>query len=197
MIVFPTLYFMKIKADKMKIIERDRSRSIGQAAIHGEFELVDTEGKIRTSEEFRGKWLLVYFGFTHCPDVCPEELEKLAIVLDRLLLKHKLDIVPLFITVDPERDTPQLLKKYLAEFTDKFIGLSGTKEQVEKATRAFRVYYSMGPKDRDGDYIVDHTIITYLIGPKGDLIDYYGQTRTAEDIERAVLIHTRNKANKL
>jgi len=181
-----TGYVMYLKNERRKKVERERSRTIGKAAIGGSFELVDTNGNLRKSDEFLGRWLLIYFGFTHCPDVCPEELEKLSKVIENLG-KAKYDIVPLFITVDPERDTPEMVKKYLEEFSDKFIGLTGTTEQVDKATRAYRVYYSAGPRDKDNDYIVDHTIISYLIDPKGELVDYFGQTKDAEEIEKTVI----------
>lgn len=181
-----TGYFIYLKKLKQEKIEQEKTRSYGKAAISGSFELVDTTGKLRTSEEFHGRWMLVYFGFTNCPDVCPEELEKLSAVIEKLH-RDKVDIVPIFISVDPERDTPEIVDKYLKEFSDKFIGLTGTKEQVEKTTRSYRVYYSVGPKDKDNDYIVDHTIITYLIGPKGELVDYFGQTKLAQEIENTIL----------
>lgn len=181
-----TGYFLYLKNLRQEKIERERTRTLGKAAIGGSFELIDTTGKLRTSQEFLGKWLLIYFGFTHCPDVCPEELDKLALVIGNLS-KQNVEIVPLFISVDPERDTPELVGKYLKEFSDKFIGLTGSKEQIDKATRAYRVYYSVGPKDKDNDYIVDHTIISYLINPKGELVDYFGQTKLAPEIENTIL----------
>lgn len=187
-LAFLTGYFMYLKKLKQDKIEQEKTRTFGKAAIGGSFELVDTTGKLRKSDEFRGNWLLIYFGFTHCPDVCPEELEKLATVVDKLSKKN-FPILPLFISVDPERDNPQLVGKYLSEFSDKFIGLTGTKEQVEKATRAHRVYYSVGPKDKENDYIVDHTIITYLVNPEGELVDYFGQTKQAEEIEATIMFH--------
>lgn len=180
-----TGYFLYLKGLRVQKIEREKSRTYGKAAIGGSFELVDTTGKTRSSDEFAGKWLLIYFGFTNCPDICPEELEKISIVVDNLK-KENYDITPLFISVDPERDTPENVGKYLKEFSDHFIGLTGTKEQVEKATRAYRIYYSVGPKDKDNDYIVDHTIISYLVSPTGELVDYFGQTKLAPEMENTI-----------
>lgn len=187
-IVFTLGYLYKLKSDRQKQIDFNNKMTMGQADIKCLFDLVDTDGKKRTSEEFRGRWLLVYFGFTHCPDVCPEELEKLSEAIDRLH-KEKFDITPLFITVDPQRDKPALMRKYLDEFSSKWIGLTGDDEQIGRTAKSFRVYYSPGPKDQDNDYIVDHTIISYLIGPKGQLMEYFGQTRTVDDVENLIKSH--------
>ncbi|KAI7688284.1 hypothetical protein SSS_03916 [Sarcoptes scabiei] len=163
-------------------MEKQRKKALGQAQIGGRFELIDQNGKPFTSHNLEGKWAMVYFGFTHCPDVCPDELEKIVKAIELLESKKADPIQPVFISVDPERDSVEAVREYIKEFSPKFIGLTGTKEKVEQATRAYRVYYSAGPRDQQNDYIVDHTIITYLINPEGDLVDYYGQTKTAEDI---------------
>ena len=177
-------YTYYLKEEKRKMLEKERNRSIGKAAIGGRFDLIDQDGKRVTSDDFLGKWILLYFGFTHCPDICPEEMEKMVKVIDTLEKSGvgRDQLVPVFISVDPERDTPAVVKSYLSEFSNKIIGLTGSVEKVNEATKNFRVYYSIGPKDEVNDYIVDHTIIMYLIDPDGRFVDYYGQLKTAEMI---------------
>ncbi|XP_044535923.1 protein SCO2 homolog, mitochondrial [Gracilinanus agilis] len=167
-------------------LEALRSAAVGQ----GDFQLVDHMGQPRCKADFVGQWVLLYFGFTHCPDVCPEELEKLATVVRTLEAEPGLPSVqPLFITVDPERDDVAAVGRYVREFHPRLLGLTGTPEQVRQASQAYRVYYSAGPRDEDQDYIVDHSIIIYLLNPDGLFTDYYGRSKTEEQIVASVRGH--------
>jgi protein SCO1/2 len=167
-----------------------RSGSVGTALLGGEWELVDHTSTKVTSADFLGEWILIYFGFTHCPDICPEELEKIVAVVDKIDENKKVNnLRPVFITVDPHRDTPEAVGKYCKDYSPKLVALTGSNEQISKATRAYRVYFSEGPKDEDEDYIVDHTIITYLVNPEGKFQDYYGQTKTVDQMVTSITNH--------
>lgn len=180
------------KKEKEEMIEKERNKSIGRPALGGPFSLIDHNNKPTKSEDFLGQWVLIYFGFTHCPDICPDELEKMIEVVDEIdKIKSLPDLTPILITIDPDRDTPEAMATYVKEFSPKLIGLTGTTAQVEQVSRAYRVYYSQGPKDEDNDYIVDHTIIMYLVGPDGEFVEYFGQNKKNVEIANSIAAHMR------
>jgi protein SCO1/2 len=150
----------------------------------GSFSLIDQDGMRRTEMDFRGKYMLIFFGYTFCPDVCPTTLAVEAEALDQLGERAG-SIVPIFITVDPKRDTPEKLKSYLSAFEaappssrPKFVGLTGTAEEIEQAADAYEVYYRAHLDGRFGGaegYSVDHTGNVYLMDPEGKFVSYYSQ----------------------
>ncbi|XP_063309456.1 protein SCO1 homolog, mitochondrial [Pelobates fuscus] len=177
-------YLKKVKEEN---IEKERNRSIGKPLLGGPFSLIDHNGQPKTDKDFHGQWVLLYFGFTHCPDICPEEIEKMILVVDEIdKIPSIPNLTPLFITIDPERDDKDAVSRYIKEFSPKLIGLTGSVEQIEAVAKAYRVYFSPGPKDDDNDYIVDHTIIMYLIGPDGSFVDYYGQNKNNAEISVSI-----------
>ncbi|XP_053572287.1 protein SCO2 homolog, mitochondrial [Bombina bombina] len=180
------LRWEKQEQQKMQRIKQLRTLAVGQ----GDFHLLDHNGQPCFKQDLRGKWVLLYFGFTHCPDICPDELQKLSSAVSILDKDPSLPpVLPVFITVDPERDSVSALAKYVSEFHPRLLGLTGTSEQVKQAAQGYRVYYSTGQPDKDNDYIVDHTIIIYLLNPDGLFTDYYNRGKTEQDIAESVKRH--------
>ena len=137
--------------------------------IGGPFRLTAGDGRTVTDADFRGRWMLVYFGYTHCPDACPTALQDMANAVDALGPDAARRVALLFITIDPERDTPALIQDYVSAFDAPITALSGTPEQIAAAARAYRVYYAKHPRD-DGGYDMDHSSIIYLMDPAGKLV---------------------------
>ena len=163
------------------------TKSTGAAAIGGPFELTDHNGKRVTDRGFPGKYLLVYFGYTYCPDVCPTGLTDISNALDQIgPLADK--IQPLFITIDPARDTPEQLKEYATYFHPKLLGLTGTPEDIAKVAKAYRIYYAkVTPKGANADpddYTMDHSAIMYLMAPDGKFIQHFGHGTGAETLAK-------------
>jgi protein SCO1/2 len=145
--------------------------------IGGPFQLQDANGKTVTEADFRGEPFLVYFGYTHCPDVCPATLAQISDVMKRLPDKP---IKALFITVDPERDTPKLMADYVSSFDPRIIGLSGTPQEIAAAEKVYRVYARKAP-GKDGDYGMDHSSIIYLMDAKGAFVEAFNLERTPDE----------------
>lgn len=139
----------------------------GTPKIGGPFELVDTHGKVVRDSDYRGRYLLVFFGYTHCPDVCPTTMLNLSAALEELGPAAD-KIQPVFITVDPLRDTYEVLADYLTNFDKRFIGLTGSRQQIEAVERSYGVYANAAAvESKSNDYLVDHSAYTYLMGPDG------------------------------
>jgi cytochrome oxidase Cu insertion factor (SCO1/SenC/PrrC family) len=138
----------------------------GQTSVGGPFELTDHTGRSRTDADFRGKLLLIYFGFTHCPDACPTELLSISLALEKL--GRASDVVqPLFITVDPQRDTPAVLTDYVSSFHPRLVGLTGDPAAIKAVARAYKTYFARSAGASADNYSVDHTGFIYVVGPDG------------------------------
>ena len=156
----------------------------GVVDIGGPFTLVDQEGRTRQASDFAGRYMLVFFGYTHCPDVCPTTLQAVADTMDILEdtagAEAARNIVPIFITVDPTRDTPDVMKEYAALFHPRLVGLTGSEEQVAAAAKAYRVYYAR--RGEDSDYLMDHSAFIYLMGPDGRYITHFRPGMAPEEM---------------
>ncbi len=147
-----------------------------EALIGGDFSLTDGKGKTITNKDFRGKHMLIYFGFTHCPDICPTSLLLIQNAINQLGDKGK-NIVPIFITLDPERDTPEAVGQYVAHFGPNLVGLSGTAEQIKHVADAYKIYYrKVEDKDSAMGYVIDHSGFMYLMGPDGKYVTHFPHT---------------------
>jgi len=139
----------------------------GEADIRSQFSLTDHTGRTVTEADYLGRWQLVFFGFTYCPDICPTTLAYMGTVLD-LLEEEAAQVAPLFVTVDPKRDTVEIMAEYVAAFHPRLIGLTGTQEQVATAAEEFKVYYeSVEDQDAPGGYLMAHSGYMYLMRPDG------------------------------
>ena len=148
--------------------------------IGGPFELTDHTGQLRTERDFRGQLMLVYFGFTYCPDICPTDLQAIGLALDKLG-RDANSVQPLFVTVDPERDTAEHLAEYVPLFHPRLIGLTGDPDAIRKAADAYKVYYAKVPIGKEtNDYTVDHTAFIYLMGQDGNYLGFFPPGTTAE-----------------
>jgi cytochrome oxidase Cu insertion factor (SCO1/SenC/PrrC family) len=140
--------------------------------VGGPFALTDQNGTSRTDVDFHGKLMLVYFGFTYCPDICPTDLLQMSLALDQLGPAGEM-VQPIFITVDPERDTPEHLKQYMPAFHQRFVGLTGDAIAIREAARVYRVYYKKVEWSDRPDYTVDHSAFIYLMGRDGEYLGFF------------------------
>ena len=163
----------------------------GKALVGGPFSLEDASGKRVTEKDFAGRPMLVYFGFTHCPDVCPAGLQVIAAALDKLGPKAD-GLTPIFITLDPERDTPQVIGEYVKSFNPRIVGLSGSPEDIAAVAKAYRVYFKKVADENStsGNYSVDHSAYMYLMSPTVEFLKhfphYVSVDQLAEELAKAL-----------
>lgn len=158
-----------------------RGSTVGGGDIGGPFTLVDQNGKTVTDADVITKPSLVYFGYTYCPDVCPLDTARNAEAVD-ILEEQGFDVQPVFISIDPDRDTPATLKEFAANIDDRMIALTGTPEQVGQASKAYRTYFKKQEGDDPEFYLMDHSTFTYLVLPKTGFVDFFRRDDSAEQI---------------
>jgi cytochrome oxidase Cu insertion factor (SCO1/SenC/PrrC family) len=159
----------------------------GRAPVGGPFELTDQTGHRRTDADFRGKLVVLYFGYTYCPDVCPTELQSISLALDKLGAAADA-VQPLFITVDPERDTPARLADFVSSFHPRLIGLTGSLADIKKTAIAYRTFFAKNGTATPGDYSVDHTGFIYLVGKDGHYLGFLPPGASPDEIADAIRI---------
>lgn len=161
-------------------------RSFGEALVGGPFTMVNQKGETVSEKNFAGKPMLLFFGYTYCPDVCPTELQVMAEALRQLGDKAS-DIQPILVSIDPARDTPQVLADYVANFGPQFVGLTGTPEQVKAMADAYRVFYAkVENKDDPQAYLMDHSSIIYLMGPDGKFLKHFTYSTDAKALAEGI-----------
>ncbi|HXP97390.1 MAG TPA: SCO family protein, partial [Telmatospirillum sp.] len=162
------------------VVPRFLERTPDGVTIGGPFSLIDQSGRTVTDANFRGKLMLIYFGYTFCPDVCPTTLGNVAQAYDLLSAKDQAQVVPIFVTVDPERDTVDQIAQYVDAFSPAFVGLTGSPDQIAPVLKEFRVY-ARKVESKDANYSVDHSSILYVMGKDGKYLSHFtGETAPQE-----------------
>lgn len=205
------LYLLQNEKNKKKGFGKTTMESIGKPLIGGDFTLINHHGNIVTNKSFKNKFCLIYFGFTYCPDICPQELEKQTIVIEKIHKKYGDIITPIFISVDPQRDTVAQINYYCKSFSPKLIGLTGTKELIKHVAKLFRVYYNENVTDvnyskenesisknnnYNYNYLIDHSIIHYLLDTNGNFLDFFGKNATTSEMVDKISEYIDDHMNK-
>ncbi|GJE83951.1 SCO1 protein [Phanerochaete sordida] len=179
--------FLYFRYEKQKLIEQKQKeledKQVGRPNVGGPFSLTTQDGKTFTEKDLLGKWSLIYFGFTNCPDICPEELDKMSDAVETLDKQFGPIVQPIFISVDPARDSVSQVKRYVSDFHPRLVGLVGDYNTVKQTCKAYRVYFSTPPDAKPtDDYLVDHSIFFYFMDPNGQFVDAFGKASTVEDV---------------
>jgi cytochrome oxidase Cu insertion factor (SCO1/SenC/PrrC family) len=165
---------------------RSGSMTGGEALVGGPFTLTDQHGAERTERDFAGRYMLIYFGYTYCPDFCPMGLSNMTQALDLLPPEEAEQVVPVFITVDPERDTVAQLAEYAPLFHPRLVALTGSPEATKQAAQAYRVYFAKAGDDGSDAYLMDHSTFIYLMGPDGKYVRHFTHNATPEEMATAI-----------
>lgn len=182
--------WMQVKqdmADGRSVSQIEPAAGQGEAAVGGPFTLVNQDGETVTEQDFAGQYKLIFFGFANCPMICPTELQKMTAAMNMLGDKAAV-ITPIFISVDPERDTPEALKEYVAQFHPRLVGLTGSEEQVDAVKEAYKVYGEKVESPSMEGYMVNHSSFTYFMGPDDRLLDIFSMDETPADIAEGVSV---------
>lgn len=164
---------------------RTTHENAAKPLIGGAFTLVDHTGKTVTEADYAGQYKLVFFGFTFCPAICPTELQKVNVIMSDLGDFSK-KVTPIFITIDPERDTVEQMAEYVAQYHPRLVGLTGSREQIDAVTKAYKVYATKVENDMMDGYMMNHSAFLYFMGPEGELLSMYPATDTADVIARNI-----------
>lgn len=179
--------FYQIQNETARVVEKASTIEpmAGNVQVGGPFALTDHHGRDVTEADFAGAYKLIFFGFTYCPAVCPTELQKMTRVLEALGDKANM-IEPLFISVDPERDTPEVMREYVMQFHPSITGLTGSREQIDKVLEAYKVYATKVESEFMDGYMMDHSAFMYLMSPDNQLVTAYPSDDTAETIAKDI-----------
>ncbi|NJO38948.1 MAG: SCO family protein [Rhizobiales bacterium] len=170
-----------------RLLPAGQSTGTGQALIGGPFTLTDNHGQKVTEATYAGRYLMVYFGYTYCPDICPLGLQNMMAAYDALPADMREQVVPIFITVDPERDTVEAMADYVGLFSPDLVGLTGSQQETDAAAKAYRVYHAkVKDEATSADYLVDHSAFFYLMGPDGSYVSHFSHSATPEEMTAGI-----------
>jgi cytochrome oxidase Cu insertion factor (SCO1/SenC/PrrC family) len=164
----------------------EESSATGEVAIGGPFRLLDQNGQRVSNQDFAGKHMLIYFGYTYCPDICPLTLANMSGAMEELPPEVAEQVVPIFITVDPARDTVEQLAAYAPSFDPRLVALTGSDAEIKAAARAYRVYFKKVEGENADNYLMDHTSFIYLMGPDGRYETHFGHSAPPDEIAKGV-----------
>lgn len=184
------VFFLHYNDERRAILKgqeaKSECRNINGPVIGGPFSLIDTAGRLVTGQDLLGNWVLLYFGYTSSPDVGPAEVQKLAKAIDMLGSKQDVKVLPIFVTIDPQRDTPSQLRAYLKEFDSRIVGLTGPVSAIRQMAQEYRVYFKKVEEDGD-DYLVESSHNMYLMNPNMEIVRCFGVEFSPEELSEAVV----------